>query len=75
MMIPAYSPVGVPQYVSSAANYSNQAVVSQTGVGEQLVSSAPYYPNQVIATQTITTGRSQSSESVTYSSQAPRPHI
>ena len=75
MMIPAYSPVGVPQYVSSAGNYSKQAVVSQTGVGEQLVSSVPYYPNQVIGTQTITTGRSQSSESGTYSSQAPHPHI
>ena len=73
-MIPAYLPVSIPQYVSSVENCSNQAVVSQTGVGAQLVSLAPCYPKQVVATQTITTGESQSDTSITYSSQGPHPH-
>ena len=73
VMVPAYPPGSVPHYVSSAGNYPNHAIVSQTGGGAQAVASAPYYPNQVVATQASTAGELQGATTVVYSSQGPPP--
>ena len=72
VMAPVYPPGSVPDYVSSAGIYPNQAGVSQSG-GGALVSSTAYYPNQVVAAEASTAGTMQGATSVTYSNQGPPP--
>ena len=71
VMAPVYPPGSVPDYVSSAGIYPNQAGVSQSGGGALVSSTA--YPNQVVAAEASTAGTMQGATSVTYSNQGPPP--